>query len=255
MRRATCCAVLLLTSRAHAGTCPVPVGGDAALAARDASERIDFLHRAADDQARYAQRWKWGWFAVGLGTFTWSAAQVVGWAASDSLVRTANITDNVIITAFSIATPISALLFAPRIASTGPAIDELLRATANGAAGTCDVLARMEEIFSTGAADESRKGGWLAQLSSLLGVGALFSILVVEAAAASVPDVRRAHLQNAILTTVGGVVLTQSEIASTPTGAESAYKRYLRGDLQPKAVTVSLTSFQIAPGLSLRLSF
>jgi len=256
MRRATWCAgVLLLSSHSHGGTCPAPAGGDAALAARDASERIDFLHRAIDEHARYAQTWKWGWFAIGLGTVTWSAAQVVGWAASNSGVRTANITDNAIITAFSIATPVSALLSAPRIGADGPAIDALLLATANGSAGTCEVLARMEEIFSIGAADESRKAGWLTQLSALLGVGALFSILVVEAANTSVPDVRRTHLQNAILTTVGGVVLTESQIATTPTGAESEHQRYLRGDLRPRAVTFAVTPFQLAPGLSLRLSF
>jgi hypothetical protein len=250
-------AALLVATRVRAdgAACPVPPGADPTLAARDARARIDFLHHAVAEQARYAQRWKWGWVAVGLGTVAYSVAQVVGWSASSSHLRDPNITDNAIIAVFAVATPISAFVATPRAAWDGPALYHLFRDTAEGTAGTCEVLARAEEILAKEAAEEARNAGWVTQLTGLLGVGALFGILAVEAETASAPDVQRAHWQNAILTAIGGLVLIEAQIVSQPTSAEGDYRRYLNGDLRPKTMGVSVTLFQGAPGVSIRLSF
>ena len=252
-----CVAASLQSSVAVADTCPVPEGGNGTLAGTDAHERIDFLHRTVDEQAKYARTWKWAWFGIGSFTLASSIGLTIGWAAAggDPAVQQANVVDNVIVSVFSAVTPVAALLFALRVESDAPAIDELLHQTGDGTAGTCLVLARMEELVAKGAAEEAFNTGWIAQVTALLGLGAMFGIMAVEAAVASTPSVRDAHWLNAALNTGVGLVLTEAQILTTPTGAISGYKHYLRGDLaKPKAV-LSVAPLGIAPGLLLRAAF
>jgi hypothetical protein len=250
---------LLLSSHAFADRCPAPEGGTAALATIDASDRIAFLHRTVDGQARYAKTWKWAWFGIGSATFASSVAITVAWAVAggDPQVQQANIIDNVVVSGFSIVTPITALLFALRVESDAPVIDQLLHDTANGAAGECLVLARMEELFAKDAAEESLNTGWFAQITALLGLGAMFSIMAVEAATASNSAVSQAHWFNAITNTAVGLVLTEAQILTTPTGAASGYKRYLKGELEHRAkkLSLSVAPMTMGPGVSLRLAF
>jgi hypothetical protein len=238
---------------AHAEACAVPAGGSSTLGAIDARERIDFLRRNADDQARYVHDWKWAWVGIGTATFTGSAAITLGWAlGNDPVVRSANIVDNTVVTSFAILTPTVALLAAPRIRA--PAIDELLRQTGDGAAGSCLVLARMEELFTRDAADEALNTSWVSHVAGLLVLGALFGILATEAATASNPQVRDAHWRNAIVNTSAGLVLTEIQILTQPSGSVHAYKRYLKGDLPQKA-SARLSIMPTLGGLAVRMSF
>lgn len=253
--------VLLASAVAHADTCPAPEGGSAKLAAVDARERIDYLHRTVDEQARYARTWKWAWFAIGSATFTSSAVQVAGWAAGNDVTREANIIDNLVVSAFSIVTPVTAILFALRVESDAPAIDTLLVQTANGAAGSCLVLARMEELFAKDAAEEAFNTSWIAHVTGLIGLGAMFAIMAVEAATVSIPGdpksesaIREAHWINAITNTAGGLILTEAQILTTPTGAANGYKRYLKGEL-PKKTATTITPIFTGLSLGLRISF
>ncbi len=245
---------LLASAPAHADTCPTPEGGSAKLAAVDARERIDFLHRTVDDQARYARTWKWAWFAIGSATFASSAVQVAGWAAGNDVTREANIIDNLVVSAFSIVTPVTAILFALRVESDAPAIDTLLAQTGNGAAGSCLVLARIEELFAKDAAEEAFNTSWIAHVTGLIGLGAMFAIMAVEAATESNPTIRDAHWINAITNTAGGLILTEAQILTTPTGAANGYKRYLKGEL-PKKTATTITPIFTGLSLGMRISF
>jgi hypothetical protein len=242
---------------ARADTCVTPIGADPKLAAIDGRARIDFLHRTLEEQAHYATLWKWWWVGIGSATVTWSLVQAAGWSAGDDVRRQTNVTDDLIVAAFSAVTPVATLLFSPRVASDAPVVDALLAQTSGGAAGTCLVVARIEELFEKGADEEARNTGVLVHLAGVLGVGAMFSILGVEAAEASNPTIRVAHWENAIVSGVGGLLLTQAQILTRPTGSVSAYRRYLRGELPPAPSAVSLTivPMSAALGVSVRLSF
>ncbi len=255
---AWCCgsAIVLLAATAHGDTCPVPEGGSPKLEAIDARERIDFLHRAESDQARYARTWKWAWFGIGSALTVSNLVQAAGWAAGNDVARDANIVDNLIVAGFSAVTPVAALLFSLRVESDAPAIDELLRQTGDGSAGTCLVLARMEELFMKGAEEEEFNTAWFQHVIAMLGVGAMFTIMAVEAATASNPDVQQAHWINAITNGVGGVILTEAQLLTSPTGAVSGYKHYLKGDLPArKKASLSLVPLAVGPGVALRVVF
>lgn len=248
-------AVLLAATAARADTCPVPDGANARLATIDSRERIEFLHHVMQDQARYARTWKWAWFGIGTATFASSAAQAIGWAAGNDKTREANVIDNLVVSGFSIVTPIFSLLFALRVEDDAPAVDQLLRETGGGEAGSCLVLARIEELFAKDAAEESFNTGVLTQVTAILGVGAMFAIMAVEAATSTDPAVRDAHWFNAVGNGVAGLILTESQILTTPTGAVSAYQRYLRGKLPRPALTMSLVPLIATPGLAFKVSF
>ncbi len=251
-------AVSTVATVSRADTCPTPTGADPKLAMVDAHERIEFLHRTLDSQAHYANLWKWWWFGIGTATFTTSALQVVGWAAGNDVTRQANIIDNLVVSGFSIVTPVTALLFALRVESDAPIVDALLRQTNDGAAGTCLVLARIEELFAKGAEEEALNTGVFSQILAFVGLGAMFSIMAVEAATAPHGSIQDAHWANAITNTGVGILLTEAQILTTPTGSARAYKHYLKGDVpreMRKTMALSLLPLREAPGISLRLTF
>jgi hypothetical protein len=253
-------ALLLSSSVAHADTCPVPEGGSTKLAAMDARDRIAFLEQTLHDQARYARTWKWAWFGIGLATLSASVGQAVGWAVftdSSNPKREPNIIDNSIVAGFSVVGPFAALLFSLRVETDAPAVDQLLRDTGGGTAGTCLVLARMEELLLLGGKEERFNTAWFQHVIAIVGVGALFTILAVEAATASDPVVQQEHWVNAITNSVGGLFLTEGQILTTPTGAASNYERYLNGVAAPvrKKLAFSIIPNFSTPGLSLRVTF
>jgi len=248
--------VLLAAPFASADTCPAPDGGNPKLASIDASERIAFLKRTVDDQARYASRWKWAWFGIGWVELGASAGTAAVYAATgDPKTRTANVVDNLIAAGFSLGTPVSAFFFAPRVEGDAPVIDRLVRDTGGGAAGTCLVLARMEELVAKGAKDEAQNAGIVTQVISLLGLGALVGILAIEAAASSDPDVANAHWVNAGINGAAGLVLVEAQILTSPTGEDRAYRAYLKGDLGSKSVGFSVVPLVATPGVALRVTF
>jgi len=249
-------AVALLAGPARADTCPAPPGGSEKLASADARDRIEFLRARMDAQARYARTWKWTWVGIGSFTTVASAAQAVGWAAvGDERKRDANVVDDLVVSGFSVVTPIFALLFSPRVERDAPVMDELLRQTGGGAAGTCLVLARIEELFAKDAQEEAFDTGWFTQLAAVVGLSAMFGILMAEAALASDPVVRDVHEKNAGLNTAAGIFLTEMQILTTPTGAVSAYRRYLKGDLPRKSIAFSVVPLVATPGLALKVTF
>ena len=244
---------------ARADTCPIPSDGSAALASMDAKDRIALLHSTFDSQAVYAQRWKWAWFGIGMTTLAGSLGQAVGWAAfadSSNPKREPNIVDNAIVSGFSVVGPFVSLIFAPSIEKDAPAMDQLLRETAGGTAGSCLVVSRMEELMRRDVEEEAFNVSWLQHVVAIVGVGALFGILFGEAVSSSDPIVAQEHRQNAISNSLVGLVLTELQILTSPTGAITAWNRYLNGRFS----TRKSASFSVAPmfgaaGLSLRVTF
>jgi hypothetical protein len=255
-RIATCAASVafaLATTPTRAETCAIPGAASPKLATLDASERIAFIHRVMDQQARYARTWKWAWVGIGSATVVVSFSVAAGYAASTSAAREANVVDNLVAGAVSIATPIVTLFLAPRVESDAPKLDALLRDTNGGAAGACMVVARAEELLAKSAEDEDFATGWIAHTTSILGAGALFAFMAVEAALATDSASRDAHWQNAIINGAAGIAYAELQILTTPTGASSAYTRYLKGDLHDKShprVTVLPTVGGLALGVT-----
>ena len=233
--------------------CPVPEGADPSLAKVDAAARLDFLHRTLHDQGRYAHNWKWWWFAIGDVTLASSLGFAIGGAAANSQP---DLIDGLIVSAFSVVTPVTALLFAPRAERDAQTIDELFAQTANGRAGECEVLARTEELFSKTADEEAFNTSWLLWAAAILGNAAMFSIMAVEAVTAPNAHDQEEHWINAITNTGAGLVLTFAQILTSPTGAVSAWRDYLKGVVKPKSgVAFSVSPLGVAPGLSLSLRF
>ena len=250
--------LLVGASAAAADSCPAPEGGSSKLEAVEARARIDFIHQTLDEQAGSAGRWKWGWLAIGSFTFASSVGITIGWAASggNPAVRQANVVDDLIVNAFAIIPPVSAMLLALHVESDAAVVRRLLRDTNDGGAGTCLVLARMEELFERDATEERRETSWLVHIASVLGVGALVAIFAVEGATASAPAVSRAHWFNAAFNGTVGLALTEAQILTTPTGAARRWKQYLAGDLRStRPPRPSLAPLSLAPGLALRLTF
>jgi len=245
LRSALVLAGLLVSTPARAEGCPTPEGAAQALARAAPQQRIAFLRQNFEDQGRYATSWKWWWVGIGTTTFASSVAQAAGWAAGDDIRRNANVIDNLIVSAFSVATPVAALALALRVESDAPRVDALLRQTDGGAGMACLVLQRIEELFRKGAEEEAFDTSWVAHVTGTLGVGAMVAILASEAAAASSVSNRNAHWDNAIGNGIGGLALTEAQILSQPTGAVSAYRRYLRGDL--RGGSGSALSFRVVP--------
>ena len=251
-------ALLFASASAVAETCPVPEGGSASLAEIDPRARIDFIRATVDDQARYASRWKWAWLGIGSFTFASSVGITIGWAASggDPSVRQANVVDGLIVNGFAVIPPISTLLLALRVPADARVIDQLLHDTGDGVAGTCLVLARMEELFEKDAAEERLETGWLVHLATVLGVGAFVAIFAVEGATASTPAVSQAHWFNAAFNGGIGLLLTEAQILTTPTGAATKWSRYVAGDLRPTSKPqLSVAPLAVAPGLLFRLTY
>ena len=252
-------ALLLAAASARADTCPIPEGGSAALGSMDAKERIDLLHATFDSQAVYAKRWKWAWFGIGMTTLAGSVGQAVGWAAfvdESNPKREANIIDNVIVSGFSVVGPFVSLIFAPSVEKDAPAIDQLLNDTAGGTAGSCLVIARMEELMRRDVAEEEFNVGWFQHVIAIVGVGALFGILFGEALGTSDPIAAQEHRNNAISNSLVGLVLTELQILTSPSGAIGAWNRYLGGRFSTKKTA----AFSVAPmfgaaGLSFRVTF
>jgi hypothetical protein len=239
--------------------CPVPEGADSSLARVDAGARLDFLHETLDEQAHYAHNWRWWWFAIGDVTLASSVAfTFVGAATNDqpNLWDRPDFVDGIIVSAFSIVTPLSALVLAPRAEGDAADVDRLFAQTGNGRAGECEVLARTEEIFSKTAEEEAFNTSWLLWAASIVGNAAMFGIMAVEAATTSDPGAQEAHWRNAIINTASGLVLTAAQILTSPTGAVSGWRRYMKGNVQRKSgVAFSVAPFGFAPGLALSLRF
>ncbi len=244
--------VALSSTRSDAQTCAVPRGASEKLASVPASERVAFIRRAMEEQARYTRIWKWTWVGLGSAAVVASTATVIGFAAGNDPARSANMIDNGVAAVFSLATPIVTVVFAPRIESGE--LEELLRATGGGAAGTCLVLARAEELLARGAADQDVATGWLAHVVSILGAGALFAFMAIEASVATDAASRDAHWVNAALNGAIGVAYAEAQILSTPTGASRNYARYLAGDLHRKS-SVHASLRPLVGGVAVQLSF
>ena len=250
-------AVLMSSQEARAGDtptrCPVPEGADPSLGKVDAAERLDYLHRTLDEQGRYAHNWKWWWFGIGSVTLASSLGFAVVGAATNSQ---ADLIDGLIVSAFSVVTPVTALLFAPRGERDAQTVDELFAQTANGRAGECEVLARTEELFLKTADEEAFNTSWLLWAAAILGNGAMFAIMALEAVNAPNAHDQEEHWINATTNTGAGLILTFAQILSSPTGAVSGWRSYLKGVVKPKAgVAFSVNPLGIAPGLSLSLRF
>jgi hypothetical protein len=95
-----------------------------------------------------------------------------------------------------------------------------------GAPAICAALARAELLFAASAANEAFKAGIATQLFVIGGNGAiaLFLGLGFE------------HWKGALLNGGGGLLISEFQIFTQPTGAVTELGRYRRGEVQTTAV-------------------
>jgi hypothetical protein len=227
-------ATLLIASalprETRAEQCPIPSGAAPRLASMDARDRLAYLHQTLDRQESYAQVWTWGWTSIGtalaLGSF------ILADRAPDHAERD----DNIICGAFSFLLPLTIQVFRLRVLTDAPKLDALV--TGSNGAEPCLVLARAEELIARDAADEDFNSGVLAHLAAIGVNGVLFAILA-----------SMGHWKNAVLDGAGGVVISEVQLWTMPTGASRVWDRYRKG-----IVEVERTKWSLGP-LSLRVTF
>ncbi len=229
---------------AAAQGCPVPGGARPRLAAADASARLSFVRGELDAQAAFAHEWTTAWLSI--NTVVTAGAFGLAAIASDETDRD----DNLIAGGFATANAFAGLLFRLRVESDAPRLDALARTLGDGAAMRCLLLARGEQLFARDAADQRASAGWFAHALAVVGNGALFVILGPVLG----------HWADAVLDTVGGLLLNEAQIFTQPTGLVSAWQRYRRGDLSRPGATRSSLRLGPAPargalGLGLYASF
>ena len=220
-----------------------PIAGAApelalALASVPAAARLQFIRGVMEDQARRARTWTWVWGIGGVAL----AAGNFGLAA---LAETADDrVDPLVGGVTSLFIPAALLVKPVAVIANHAALEDYLALTAStaGEADACATLARAEELLAASAEDEALGVGLLAQAIAILGNGAIALFL----------GLGYDHWGGALLNGGGGLVITEVQIFTQPTGAVRALESYRRGAVPvassgPDVARVAWSVMPLAP--------
>ena len=242
-------ACVALSSVARAEPAPIRCaaieGGSPALEAVDAEARLAFVRGVMRDQGKRADRWRWGWSAVG---FALAAGQyaLIPFYPEDKRFEQA------FAGTASLYLPLSLAVFPLRIQHYSDIVERAaIDAEASGAhMMPCLVLDRAEEQLILAARDEAQLTGAFMQVTTVvlsLGYGAIFAFGFRDVA-------------GTLLNGIGALVVGETQFFTTPRGAVRALESYRRGDLAgappaPSRVSWSIAPLAVAPGISLGATF
>ena len=233
-------AVALASSPARAADCPVPAGADPRLASAAPEKRVAFISRTLDDQARRASTWSWSWAAI--GTAVVAGNYVFAGVTSDHDARV----DAIISGSAALAIPVTALLLRLRVEEDAPQLRLLVDATDGGRVAPCLVVERAEELLARDADDQRWNAGWFGQGVAIVTNGALALIL----------GAGLGHWGGAAFNGIGGLLLSEAQIFTQPTGAARAWERYRAGGLALDfAWTAAPSTAAGAPGIGISFAF
>jgi hypothetical protein len=209
---------------ARAETCPVIEGGEPALAQIDSAQRVRFLRDTLHDQARRARTWSVAWAITGStlaeASFTLAAFTKEPEQRVDSIVGGAS---SLLIPALLLLRPLAVL------------DDE--RTVDEGGDG-CLGLRHVEEVFVRDAANEAAGVSWRAHALAL-GFNVARSLVL---------GLALHHWKGALTNGVGGIVVSETQILTQPTGAVTALRRYREGALG--APSAAAASWFVAPAIA-----
>ena len=215
--------------------CPPVDGSSSLLADVDARRRLAFVREVMLDQGNRARTWSWAWAVTGLalaaGNFTQAALvdtrderidPVVGGAAS------------LFIPALILVEPLEVMAHQRTLEA-----DLAKLSPSEGASGVCAALARAERLLAESAADEAFKSGIAAHLFVIGGNGAIALFL----------GLGFDHWKGALINGGGGLLISEFQIYTQPTGAVTELARYRRGDVTPDSA-VQPPSVRLAPWIA-----
>jgi hypothetical protein len=215
--------------------CPTVDGSVPALADIDAQRRLAFVTAVMDDQARRARTWSWAWSITGLGL----AAEGFTHAA---LVDTADERlDPLVGAATALVIPAAILVQPLEVMEHGRTVetDVATLSPAEGLTGLCATLARSERLLAQSAEDEAFKAGIFTHLFVIVGNGAVALFL----------GLGFDHWRGALINGGGGLLISEFQIFTQPTGAVSELARYRRADLGSAPGTSAFT-IRFAPWMT-----
>ncbi len=201
-------------ARADGPLCPVPPGAAPALGEASVARRLEFLQRHLDDDGRRANTWGLGWLYgyTGLALVGTTLAGVQGTVGSAG-----EAVDNLIAAGASLVGTGFVLVTWLPVGADARALDALLATHQE----PCAVLARAEQMLLRDADAEATGQRWYVHALALgfsIGISAVLGFGL-------------GHWRNAVIGMVGGVALSEVQIATQPTGAQDARQRYIAGAL------------------------
>jgi hypothetical protein len=215
--------------------CPTVDGSVPALAEIDPQRRLAFVTAVMDDQARRARLWSWAWSITGLALtaegITHAALVDTADERLDPLVGAAT---SLVIPAAILADPLAVMEHGRTLES-----DVAMLSPAEGLTGLCATLARSERLLAQSADDEAFKAGFFTHLFVIVGNGAVALFL----------GLGFDHWRGALINGGGGLLISEFQIFTQPTGAVTELARYRRADLGP-AATTSASTIRFAPWMT-----
>jgi hypothetical protein len=247
LRRATAALLAVTLQGSLAGAeepvhCAPIAGAAPELAAVSAAARLGFVRDVMRDQAGRARTWTWVWgiggLALAAGNFGLAALADTPDHRVDPLVGGVT----------SLFIPAALLVKPVAVIANHAALEDYLALTAStsGEGDACATLARAEELLVASAEDEALGVGVLAQAIAILGNGAIALFL----------GLGYGHWAGALLNGGGGLVITEVQIFTQPTGAVRALESYRRGAVQvaPQPPRVAWSVMPLVPIVAPRVA-
>jgi hypothetical protein len=220
-----------------AAQCPAPEGASPALAAIDARTRLRFITHLMRDQADRARTWRLSWSLVGTALAAGSYGQAAFVDTREERI------DPIISGTAAAFIPIVFLLNPLRVIGDEDQLAAELDALAYAGRPNepCLTLSHAEILLAKSADNEA------------FGVGPVGQVIAVAAntTVALVLGLGFQHWKAALINGVGGMLLSEAQIFTQPTGAVAGLASYRAGTFaQPTAPALSLRATPvIAPGM------
>ncbi len=220
MTKALVLCVGLLSAQALAEGCPVPPGGSPQLGAEAPAQRFGYVQSWLKRDAHRARIWNFTWIGV-------NAALAVGQGVAAPFFKMPDRVDWVVGAISAGVSALSYVFFAIDVPDPLPA----------DAAPDCSQLLEAERRMKVGRDSEAFG---VSLWSHVLAVG----LAVVPALVLGLGYKR---WESAGLLFLGGVVVDEAAVLTTPTGLRDAYDAYLKGEPSRRPVALRETSFGLAP--------
>lgn len=209
--------------------CNAVDGAVPALAEIDARARLTYVRAVMEDQARRGRRWSVAWAIAGLGLAAGNFTQVALADTADDRI------DPLVGGAASLFIPAALLVKPLEVMGAQRTLEADVEklGSAPKSEELCATLGRAERLFVESADDEAFSAGIFTHLFVIAGNGtiALFLGLGYD------------HWKGALLNGGGGLLISEFQIFTQPTGAVDGLARYRRADLghaSPPGATVGM---------------
>lgn len=228
----------LCTGQAEAADivqCPSVDGSAPVLGEIDAHQRLAFVREVMDDQARRARTWSLAWAVTGLGLVAGNYTRAaLADTRDDRIDPIVGGTTSLFIPAALLVQPLEVMAHQRTLEADLAALSP-----AESATGLCATLARAEGLLARSAENEAFSAGIATHLFVIGGNGAIALFL----------GLGFDHWKGALINGGGGLLISEFQIFTQPTGAVTELARYRRGELQRTSARLPLP-IQIVPWIA-----